>query len=136
MMIIIIGNARAEIHKIPIKDQDKHFIQTRGQLYKIYPDQLARLRLTADGAPAGDDELIVFRENSIIPYHPRPGIAYDQDSIIADIELHKLMRPGGFLGRASPYIKAMTSIGRTLFNYLPLVIVGVILLWVLITEVL
>lgn len=45
MMVIIIGTNRAEMCKVPVKDQDKHFFMTRKQLYKVYPDGLSRMRI-------------------------------------------------------------------------------------------
>ena len=43
MMVIIIGSNRAEMCKVPIKDLNRHFFMSRGQLYKVYPDGLKAL---------------------------------------------------------------------------------------------
>lgn len=71
MMVILIGAARADMIKIKRKDYGKHFMSFRGQLYKVFPDGLTKCYTYRWGERKADEELIVYKENAIIPYHPR-----------------------------------------------------------------
>ena len=71
MMLILIGADRAHMIRIARRDYGKHFITYRSQLYKVYPDGLSRCYLYKWGKQAGDDEIIIYKENAIIPYNPK-----------------------------------------------------------------
>lgn len=127
MIIIIIGTNRAEQCKVKMRDLDKHFFQTRGQLYKVYPDGLTRMRIVdADGYEQESEEVLVYAENSIEPYHPR-SVSYSQDRILAEIDEHKLMTKGTSPGRLLIH-KAM-GIMREIVPYFGLILAGIVVLW-------
>ena len=126
MKVYIFGRNRAEIGKIKLKDVEKHFYTSRRQLYIVRPDNLTRVFLNKYGHPEGDDEIIVYKENALIPYHPRNGCYYDW-KIMAEIDEHKIM----LQPKKSPIVLAMKSvkdISKALSGSLVgLIVVGVII---------
>lgn len=132
MMVIIIGRNRAELCKVPVKDLDKHFFMTRRQLYKVYPDGLSRMRIyDADGVEQESEEVIVYAENAIIPYHPL-HVDYTPDRILAEIDEHKLM--GASKGGVWPYRIYFTeakNIWRDIGPLFPLLVGGIVLAYAL-----
>lgn len=90
MQVHIIGHNRAEICKIKNKDVEKHFFTSRRMLFKVYADGLTRCRRTRYGRPDTDEEIIIYKENAIVPYHPRQ-VSYLDWKICAEIDEHKKM---------------------------------------------
>lgn len=90
MQVHIIGHNRAEICKIKNRDVEKHFFTSRRMLFKVYADGLTRCLITKHGHNAGDEEIIIYKENAIIPYHTRQ-VAYEDWKICAEIDEHKKM---------------------------------------------
>ena len=135
MMIIIVGSNRAELCKVPTKDLEKHFFLTRGQLYKVYPDGLSRMRVYAtDGTEQESEEVLVYAENAIVPYHPK-HVDYSQDRILAEIDEHKLMGSQKAVWPYRIYFTQARSIWREIGPMFPLIVAGVILLWALLRGV-
>ena len=131
MKVIIVGCNRAEIITIKAINQNKHFLESRGQLYKVAPDALTRMRIIKDGEEEDSEEVVVYRENSIRPYHPR-GVPHDQERILAEIDEHKLMGPDPSpLGRVRPWISEARGAYNTLLPMLPMALSVVILAWAL-----
>lgn len=133
MKVIIIGCNRAEIIPIKTMNQNKHFLESRGQLYKVAPDALTRMRIIKDGKEEDSEEVVIYRENSIIPYHSH-GVPHDQERILAEIDEHKLMGPEPSpLGRAMPWIKEARGAWGSLVPMLPAAGAVIILAWALLT---
>lgn len=131
MMVIIIGTNRAEMCKVPVKDQDKHFFMTRKQLYKVYPDGLSRMRIyDEDGIEQESDEVLVYAENAVVPYAPR-HVSYKPDRILAEIDEHKLMGGSKTIWPYRIYFTQARDIWRQLAPIFPLIVAGVVLLYAL-----
>ena len=131
MKVIIIGCNRAEIIQIKAMNQNKHFLESRGQLYKVAPDALTRMRIIKDGREEDSDEVVIYRENSIEPYHSH-GVPHDQERILAEIDEHKLMGPDPSpLGRVTPWIREARNSYNTLLPMIPAAVAMVILAWAL-----
>lgn len=128
MMVMIIGQNRAELAKVPRKDQDKHFFKTKGQLYKVYPDGLSRMRIyDADGVETESEEVIVYAENEVVPYHPR-NVAYDIDTLLSDIDKHKMMAPRTIFPYRIYFTEAR-NIWRGIAPMFPMIVAGIVLLY-------
>lgn len=129
MKVYIIGRNRVEMCKVKPKDYDKHFFATRGQLYKMYPDNLMRTIRYEYGVRRKDEEIIVYPENGVKPLHPRNG-DYNQARTMARVDLHRMPngahKPRNIL---SMYKEAKNEIKAAL----PLLVVGVALLWSMIS---
>lgn len=131
MKVIIIGCNRAEIIPIKVANQNKHFLESRAQLYKIAPDALTRMRIIKDGKEEDSEEVLVFRENSIAPYHSH-GVPHDPEGILSEIDEHKLLGPDPSpLGRSIAWIKEARSTWGTVAPMLPAALAVVILAWAL-----
>lgn len=129
MKVIIIGCNRAEIVTIKTMNQNKHFLESRGQLYKVAPDALTRMRIIKDGKEEDSEEVVIYRENSIVPYHSH-GVPHDQERILAEIDEHKLMGPDPSpLGRVRPWIKEARSSWTALAPMIPAIGAVIILAW-------
>jgi hypothetical protein len=79
------------------KDQNKVFFRINGQIYKVYRSELRRLFDTKYGENAGTDDIIMYIDDAIQPYHPR-GMNYDQDATLEDIDNRKLTYKKRLLG--------------------------------------
>ena len=131
MMVIIIGSNRAELCEVPVKDLGKHFFMSRGQLYKVYPDGLSRMRVYDEGGVEQEsEEVIVYAENAIVPYHPR-HVCYDPDRILAEIDEHKLMGARRTVFPYRIYFTEAKNIWRDIAPMFPLIVGGLVLLWAL-----
>lgn len=128
MMVIIIGCNRAEICKVKVSDLDRHFYCSRGQLYKVYPDGLTRMRITAVDGKVSDDEVVVFAENCRYPYHTR-GLDYTLDTILREIDQHKLMQPHGLLTKYRVWFTRAGKVWRAVLPFMGLIISAVIVIW-------
>lgn len=135
MMLIVIGSSRAEMIKVKKRDYEKHFLVTRGQLYKLYPDGLERCFVYDYGVRKDDEEMIVYPENGIIPYHPRRQM-YTMAKILSEIDNHKNCIGGkrGFFGDPLAAMGAARSIWRELSLILPFIVAGVVLLWAMVFQ--
>ena len=67
MKVYIIGRNRVEMCTVKPRDYDKHFFVTRGQLYKMYPDNLMRTIRYEYGVRRRDEEVIIYPENGVKP---------------------------------------------------------------------
>lgn len=132
MMVIIIGCNRAEMCKVRTVDLDRHFYQSRNQLYKVYPDGLSRIRIVEAGKKEVDDEVVVFAENCRYPYHAR-GLDYSLDTILREIDQHKLMQPHGLLAKYKIWFGRVGSVWRQIVPWMGLMITGVIVAWAFLT---
>lgn len=131
MKVIIVGCNRAEIVTIKAMNQNKHFLESRGQLYKVAPDALTRMRIIKDGKEEDSEEVVIYRENSIRPYHAH-GVPHDQERILAEIDEHKLMGPDPSpLGRVRPWISEARKNYNLIVPMLPMALAVVILAWAL-----
>ena len=98
MMVIIMGEDRAEYCKVKKKHKEKHFFKTRNQLYRVRPEGLARCRIDYFGT-VETDEIIVYSENEIIPYQPKGEVQYTMDKMYMDLDAHKQMTGGSWFGK-------------------------------------
>lgn len=111
MMVIIIGDNRAEYCTLTKKQEGLHFFKTRNQLYKVFPDGLKRCRIfDYDGLEIKNEEVIIFRENDTHPYD-ECEVDYTMDRLLSDVDRHKMMRPGGWARKSKIWFSnAATSI--------------------------
>ena len=133
MRIYVKGCDSVEIIKVTGKNQSKHFLKTAAQLYKIYPDGLHRCYITRRyftilAKPEETDEVNFFDENRRYPHYPVPGVAYDQESVLRDIDEHKITGAGGLL-RFKPYMKAAGDIWKVVTTGGGVLLAGIIILW-------
>ena len=61
-------------------------------LFSVFPDNLTRCIITKYGRWDNDEEIIIYKENAIIPYHPKNGCFADW-KICAEIDEHKKLLP-------------------------------------------
>ena len=147
MLAFIIGRNRAVIGKVKLKDWEKyHWYLSGSQLYRMYPDQMVRVIRTRYGHPIKDEEAMQWHENALIPYHPRghhvrnengelvPDLEfYKLSRQLSDIREHMLMVPGKKKVRLKDIVAKNRSLIRELVGYVPLMIAGIIFLWVFLT---
>ena len=133
MKVIIVGDNRAEIVTAKNSDLDKHFIQIRKQLYKLYPEQFYRCRIIRDGIERESEEVSCFLENSLQPFHTH-GVRFDQESIIAELWEHKCTEPKSLFGKFSAYIRSAGNVGRALWPFLGMIIGGIIVVWAIMSS--
>ena len=99
MMVIIHGEDRSEYCKVAKKHKEKHFFETRNQLYRVRPEGLARCKIDYFGEKR-TDEVIVYPENEIIPYQVKGGLEYKMDKFLMDLDNHKNMTGGSWFDKA------------------------------------
>lgn len=129
MQIIIVGQNRVEFCPIKKKDDEKRFFATRGQLYKVVPDQLIRFRQwDINGKELDSDEVIIFVENGTVPYHVINNVSYMMDDVLADIDIQKGVTTERFFKKSIFFGKAK-SIWNMLIPFSGAIIMGVIILW-------
>lgn len=127
-MIIIEGMNRTEFCMPKNKDVDKRrFYETRGMLYRAYPDQFTRMRIYEYGVQQGTEEVIFYQENCIHPRLER-GTPITTDKILADIDINKIMAQGVF--NKKPW-GTLRSTVKSIYSYLPFIVVGAVLLYAL-----
>ena len=135
MKIIIIGANRGEFLTIKRSQQDRHFIQTRNQLYKVYPDGFVRERCIDKRGKEPKvtlDETIIYSENAIRPYHMVGNVHYNPTSIKSDIDEHKLSAGSGIF-RKSSFARAV-QFYKNISPVLPLLLGGIILVFVVLAN--
>ena len=136
MQVIIIGIDRVDV--CDIKDgffstkEDKHFLKRRAQIYSVYPEMMRRMRCRDESGEYRTDEVLVYKENAIIPYHPREEIPEDEyaeyiDKTLAQIDLHKSMHRGMFGG--SMFLQKAGNIWAAITPFAGFAILGLILLY-------
>lgn len=72
--------------------------------------------------------MIMFDENARWPHYPVPGVAYDQESVLRDIDEHKITGVGGLL-RFKPYMQAAGDIWKVITTGGGVLLAGIIILW-------
>lgn len=102
-MVIIMGRDRAEYCNVKKKYKEKHFFRTREQLYRVRPEGLSRMRINYFGKVKGSDEVVVYRENEIIPYQNPCNINYSMDNFMRDIDRHKIMAQKNWFGKKNSW---------------------------------
>ena len=125
MMAIIIGKNHVAYLRVRKKDIQKHFFTYRKQFYPVYPDELTPCEMYHDGAWTNSESVIVFAENVGTPLNCKHPARYEMDAVLSSIDEHKLMskkKRGWFLD-LSP---------RKIWDWIPLVLLGVIGLVVLV----
>lgn len=128
MEVIIIGTNRAEFCQIRRGDVEKHFFKTRGQLYMTMPDGLTKCINTRFGRYDGEEEVIIFSENSSIPYDTGKHVCYDEDYILGNIDLEKNLKDKSLLsGRNDIFSVKARSFWKTIKPYLSLIITGAVI---------
>lgn len=126
MQVIIIGENRAELVKVPMSALNNHFIKTRGDaLYMIYPDGMTRCRVYKDGIEQPSDEVVVYAENSIEPHVTR-NLNYNPAFIMGRIDIHKRAKKDSLLGKNLFY--KVGQVGKSLLPYGTMIITGFIVL--------
>lgn len=131
MMLIIVGTNRVEFVRVKRKDFDRHFVTTRGQLYKLYPDGLTRCIVTKHGKHAKDEEIIVYKENAIQPYHARRQL-YTMTKILSEIDNHKNSIPKDKWKANIGTVGEVASAWKQISPMVPFIIAGLVLLWALV----
>ena len=132
MIILIEGIDRSEFCKPKAKDVDKRrFFETRGMIYRVYPEQLTRVRIKKFGKQMGTDSMIVYPENCIHAVHER-GIRITLDKMLADMDEYKIMT-GGTLGK-KPWGILSSETQNKLRPLFPFMVIGVVLLYAFLTN--
>lgn len=89
MQITIIGPDRVYLWKIKDKSRYKKFFRIHDQMYKAIVSELHRLHRTKYGEAAGTDDVIIFADDSRVPYETNNTTSYDQDHILEEIDAVK-----------------------------------------------
>lgn len=131
MMVIIIGENRVEYNKIRKSDYEKMFFGRRNQVYKVVPDGLVHIRMTDVKGRVVDEECVVFKENSSIPYDVLPGVTYKQDDVLAEIDLVRESSRNGLFKKPS-LMRRVNEITDAIYPILGIGILAGVLLWVVI----
>lgn len=132
MIALIRGENRIVIGKVKLKDWELHHYYLSGtQLYKMYPDAMTRINRTKYGHPIREEEGQMWCENAVIPYHPR-GQCYSMNKQLSEIVEHKLMVNNHKVQLRDLIARNRISIGE-LTKAIPMIIAGVVILWVLVT---
>lgn len=128
MRVIIMGEDRAEFCVVPKKNKEKHFIKIRkSQLYKVYPNGLARCKIDYFGERIMTDEVIVYAENETVPYIIKIGVRYGMETILQNIDAHKQMTNGAWF-RKKPWFTPGNGLWDLIKNpAVWLVVIGAIL---------
>lgn len=128
MKVILFGTNRCESTEIKKKDFDKHFFMARKQCYRIFPDNLTKMRIIVDGIEQEMDEVIVYAENGIVPHITR-GLDCSPGAIKSDIDFHKNATSTGFMNRFKLFVDTSNSIYQGIAPYAALIVGGLIVLW-------
>ena len=132
MKVILLGQNMAHIGEIKTKDLDKHFYQFRGQLYRIYPQGLTRMRIIIDGVETDSDEVYVFPENALVPHHPH-DLDYSNKAIRRDIDIHKYVAGKGAKNMFKYYVDTANSIWKGIAPFAGLIVAGIVVAWAFIS---
>lgn len=137
MMVIITGENRVEICVPTRKQEGLHFFKTRGQLYRIFPNCLSRVRIfDYDGLEVASEEGIIFRENDIVPYDTM-DFDYSMDRLLSDVDRHKLMNPSK-LGSPRLWFSNVKTIWDWIFSKVGLtgLVVGAVVIYAFLSPML
>lgn len=134
MRVIIVGENRAEFCRISPRDYDKRFFETRGQCYRVYPQELHRLKVYEGDDLVEEDEVIVYREGSIVPYHAKSSRSYLLDHILSELDQQKLMTPRGVFGEKGIFAHAFSDAWKKLLPYTGVIIAGIVVAYALLTQ--
>lgn len=132
MYVIISGANRAEFCEVVRKkDFDRRFFMTRGQLYFIPTNGMARMRVIEYGKERDSEAVIIYEENSIAPYDTC-GLNYSMDNLLSEIDLYKGMTDFSMFKSNQLWFQ---NIGKSLWKFLtaPIGIVALVLAYVLLT---
>lgn len=102
MKVIISGVNRMEFCEIKKKDLDKRFFMTRGELYFIPTNGMTRMRRYEYGKEKESDEVIIYEENTIVPYDQR-DVHYNMEFLLADIDRYKMMTNYSWFSQVKPW---------------------------------
>lgn len=128
MIIAIEGKNRTEFcrPKNP-KDVDKRrFYETRGMLYRAYPEQFTRIRINEFGQEVTTDEMIAYPENCIHAYVDR-DIVITVDKTLADIDENRIMVGNTFNKKSWGILTSKT--GSKIWQNFPIILAGLVLLY-------
>lgn len=132
MQVIIIGENRAEIVKVPMSAINNHFIKTRGDaLYTIYPDGMTKMKVYKDGIEQPSEEVVVYAENAIKPHVSR-NLNYGSEYIMGRIDIHKRAKGDKLLGKSLIYKVGTTM--KMIYPYGTLIITGIIVMFALMSQ--
>lgn len=130
--IIIEGMNRTEFCVPKTKDVDKRrFYETRGMLYRAYPDQFTKMRIREFGVETGTDEVIIYQENSIHPQIER-GTRITYDKLMADIDENKIITGRGVGKQAWAHMASKTW--NKLIALGPMLIAGIVLVYAFLAD--
>ena len=98
--------------------QNKIFFRIKNQMYKVYPSELRRMRIKKYGEDFGTDAVIIFKEESIQPYHPI-DMSYNQDDTLMDIDARKFTYKNKLKG------SIFSKFGNIGGAWWPIIVIGV-----------
>lgn len=104
----------------------RRFFERNGMLYRAYPEQMSRMRITEYGVSRGTDTVIFYQENAIRPMLQR-GDVITVDKLLADIDENKIMTPGVMNKKAWGSLTAKSK--HNLLNAIPFIMIGAVLLY-------
>lgn len=131
MHVYIIGKNTARLGRIRKGELDKHFFASRGQLYKVYPEAVARLHRTKYGVELDNEEVIIYSENSTIPWKTNE-VDYSADKVLSEIDEHKLVNYGGTV-KKNPIGRLLRD--KNLGNNMVWILAGIVLAGAFISQV-
>lgn len=135
MQAIIVGKNRVEVCPLKKKDYEKWYFQHRGQTYLIVPENLVKLRYyDSKGREFREpEEVIVFPEDSSLPFDVRPGCeaAYYQDNVLAGIDIEKSTRKMKVKGQG--VLASVNDTMNALYPIAGLIITAVVVGYALLT---
>lgn len=89
MQITIKGTDRCYLWKIKSKARNKIYFRINGQMYTVHTSELVRCRRSKYGEAVGTDDIIMFMEDSRVPYESKNPELYNQDHILEGIDARK-----------------------------------------------
>ena len=124
MMVIIVGENMIDYCTVNRHDEGLHFYKTRGQLYKVYPNGLTRMRVfDYGGMEIKNEEVIIFYENETHPYDTH-DIDYTMDRLMSDVDRHKMMLPNKGINKQRIWF---TNVAKSFYKWLGLPgIIGIV----------
>ena len=137
MKVVIRGKEIADLVIAKPTDLDKHFLAIRRQTYYIPPQAFSKLRIMKKRANVWvedhSDEVMVFPENCIHPYHSN-GCSFDQDTVLAILWEEKCTEDTSLFGRFKSFISVGGGIGRAIWPFLGAIITIIIVAWAILST--
>ena len=129
MMVIIIGENRAEYGNVKKRDLGKQWYVTRNQAYRVTPECYRQVEIKHNGAWVRTETCIVFDENNAIPHNCKYPEYYTPDARMSCIDEEKTLRPRK--SKASMFFTAggKNSPWRQFLAGLPLIVVMFVIVW-------